>query len=78
MSERPVCDYYGCPDPQEPEQPSRGMRFCERHGREFDAMANGADDHEVARRLLRFWVQAQGGAGRAARRIMFKNRRASD
>lgn len=60
------CDYYGCGKPLAPDQPKTGMKFCAEHDAEFERIAKS----ENIPALLRFWIDAQGGAKRAANRMM--------
>lgn len=60
------CDYYGCDKPLAPDQPETGMRFCAEHDAEFAQLAREGKPGPI----LRFWVKAQGGAERAAKRTL--------
>ena len=64
-----TCDYYGCPAPvrvQDINFKPPSFRLCVKHGAELDALVVEVN----AKKILGFWVKAQGGPKRAARRLM--------
>jgi hypothetical protein len=61
------CDYYGCNKPLAPDQPRTGMKFCAEHDAEFAIIARQEPFSPTA--LLKFWIEAQGGAKQAAKRV---------
>ncbi len=64
----PHCDFFGCDQPLAPDQPKTGMKFCVEHDRQFEEIAK--EEPFSPRRLLRFWIDAQGGTERAAHRMI--------
>lgn len=60
------CDYYGCDEPLASDQPETGMKFCVKHDAEFECVIK----KENALALLKFWIEAQGGAEQAAKRMI--------
>jgi hypothetical protein len=53
--------------PLAPDQPKTGMKFCVMHDAEFERIVKSDN---FAGPLLAFWVRAQGGAEKAAERML--------
>jgi hypothetical protein len=53
------CEYAGCAEPLEGEQPKTGIKLCAKHDAEFTAIARREPFNPGA--LIKFWIDARGG-----------------
>jgi hypothetical protein len=60
------CDYYGCQEEQQSVEYESGMKFCKHHNDIIEKLI----EKEDALGIIQFWIKAQGGSQKAARRMV--------